>query len=90
MEITREALQEAYAELESIQQAKQTSRFTDELFEFITTAVGDLKTRGAHRMSFEEVNAFITNKGWANFSSGNALQKAFARERFRRGNNVSE
>ncbi len=85
--ITEADLKEAYAELEAIQQAKQKSRFTDELFEFVSTATGNLKARGCSRMSFADVNTFITNKGWADFASGEALRQAFAKEKARRGMN---
>jgi hypothetical protein len=80
--ITEKDLQEAYAEIAEMQRGKTSSRFEDGLFELVTTALGNLRSRSIGRMSFAEVYDFLKRKGWADdFISPEALRAAYNREK---------
>ena len=82
MEITSEALKEAYAEIEALRIERHTLKFTfsDDLLEFITKALGDPKSRTPDRLSYNDVAELLTRKGWWR-GTGNALSQAYLKDK---------
>ena len=80
--ITERELKEAYAEIEALREERHALKFafSDELFEFITKALGDPQSRQPDRLSYNDVAELLTRKGWWK-GTGNALSQAYLKDK---------
>jgi hypothetical protein len=84
MQISQEALQQAYAEIEELTQQKVKPYLDAQIFDFITKALGDTHSRKAGRMTYDEITVYLVRKGWIDTPSTAALRQRYQREKARR------
>ena len=85
MQITQEALNEAYAEIEVLRQEKRARvGWPDEMFEFVTTAMGDSSNRRPDKITYTDVAKILDAKGWWPGCNKSALSQSYRLERKRR------
>ena len=84
MQISQEALQQAYAEIKELTQQKAKPYLDAQIFDFMTKALGDPHSRKADRMTYDDITAYLVRKGWIDFPSTSALRQRYYREKARR------
>ena len=80
--ITEQELNEAYTEIAKLREERLARKFafSDELFEFIGKALGNPLSREPNRLSYNDVAALLTRKGWWT-GTGNALSQAYLKDK---------
>lgn len=85
VQITEQEITEALAEIAEMGRQKVVDKsWSDELFRFVTDAMGDMRSREPGKLSYAELARYLYNKGWYRKCSAQALAQAFRAERSRR------
>ena len=84
MQISQEALKEAYAEINALREERQrVAEWSDELYEFVQSAIGDPYSRRASRITWGDIVKILHERGWMS-GALNTIKGSFYQERARR------
>jgi len=89
--ITDRELKEAYAEIEAICKERSTTKltFSDELFEFITKALGNPRSRVPNRLSYGDIAKLLGRRRWW-YGTASGLAQAYLKDKHNRNSDAGK